>query len=544
MITSLLTCLLCFLTLPALAGTDPLRQAKQDYNSGNYIPALQQASRIYGRAIREGNDTLTADAGNLVGLVYLAQGQARNAMPYFREAGFINSSQAKTARLAANELNIALAFSDLKKPDSAIVYARRCLERSRSLHKKDLAAMAANHLGDFEFRLGHLKVAEAHFRSVLNDPGFQSDWENSFASAGLARLKLQSRDPRTAASLADRAYRLALKAGAKWDAAQALDLAQQAYHALDDQAKAYDRLRLFKAYSDSLSSADRGKALDQLQLREKSLVNAALKDRAQIDRLLLLLAALAALSLAVVLVMYFRRNRGLKQLNAEKDRLFSIIGHDLKSPFATLQGTLNLLSSGDLSPGELVHISGDLAEQMQAASIMLDSLLTWAGKQLQGLSARPQPLDLPLKVGKVLALLITAAERKQVSIGHQVIPLPQVQGDPDQVRIMIQNLLANAIKFTPAGGSVSITYQINPGSVGLRISDSGIGMPPKLLEAVLSSQSPASSTYGTANEKGIGLGMLLIREFADQNHIGLSAESRPGEGTTFHLRFIRTVNES
>ncbi|RFZ91249.1 hypothetical protein D0C36_20150 [Mucilaginibacter conchicola] len=546
--------LLIFFTVPSslqVPATGDMRQAKADYAAGSYVPALRKAVTVYGKALQSGNDSLAADAGNLIGLVYLAQGQASNAMRYFRQAAVTNAGNRQYYRVAANQLNIAQAFSDLKRSDSALVYAGRCLALSQKIGAFDLVAMAANHLGDFESHLNHPAKAERYFKTVITNSKFQSDWENSFAYTGLARLRFNAKDFRAAGGLADRAYRLADKVGAKWDAARALDIAQQAYHAGGDQSAAYDRLRLFKAYSDSLTSVDKTHESNLLQIREKTMENTALQTRtrldaqqSKIDHLVIIISALAALLLGAIVIWTLRRNQrakrqniGLVQLNKEKDRLFSIIGHDLRSPFATLQTTMQLLSSGDLSHQEVAGISRQLTDQLEAASIMLDSLLIWAGKQLQGMTAHPQQLDLPVKVNKVIALLTPGAERKKVRIKHHFSGLRKVSGDPDHVRIMIQNILANAIKFTPEGGTVEISYLSGGKIIEMRISDTGVGMPAEILQTILSSASPNRSTYGTANEKGIGLGMLLVRDFAHRNGIGLAAESDPGKGTTFRLTF-------
>lgn len=536
----------------AYSRTDAIMQrAKKDYNMGNYIPALKESLSAYRIAVQLNDDTLIADAGNLLGLVYLAQDQATLAMPYFRRAFDINSRINNQKRVAANELNIAMVFSALKLQDSAVFYAKKALKRSQSCSAWDLSLMAANHLGNFYFKQNRLRDAQRCFRSVLSSQQHKSDWESSFASSGMARILLRTGDYRNSAQFADQAYKYAIKAGAKWDAAQALDLSRKAYWVLGDAKKAYIRLDAYKSYSDSLMSADKDRELNRLQLLEKSLENSSLQHKAmlltqqaRIDRLIVILAVLATLLLAVLLIGIYRRNRSVQNrnneldlLNQHKDRLFSIIGHDLKSPFASLQGAMQLFASGDLSNEELGLVFRQLQGQVQGSVVLLDSLLIWASKQLKGFISQPQSFDLSLNVTKIVAVLSVTAQQKEISIHHGIVLLPNIFADPDQVGIIIQNVLSNAIKFTPKGGRIDLEYIVGESAVVLIIADNGVGMSADLLYAILNSEGPVQSSYGTANEKGIGLGMTLVKEFLLKNKIKLSAESSLGHGTKFKLVF-------
>lgn len=546
----LLICCNLFMARPILAQTD-LTQAKKDYNEGNYPLSLDAAVLVYHTAHENNDEAAIADAGNLIGLIRLAQSQPRLAIKFLREAASLNQKINNEHRSAANYINLGLAFTDLFKPDSAVHYLQMALSLSASIKADDLVAMARNHLGDAYFKKNDFLAAEQQYLAVINNNNYKSDWENSFAYTGLARLRNQQRQYREASKFADMAFELAKKAGTKWDATQALELAHSAYRSLGDPSTAYDRLLLYKRYSDSLVDLEKQKALNGLFLKERSFDNDRLLKQREIDRLVIVVISLIALIILLTAFVFYRKivrtrrinrqlsaqNEAVLEENHDKDRLFSIVSHDLRSPLAGLHSTLQLFRSGELDAEELVSLADQMSVQLEGTSGMLDSLLVWAGKQLGGIKPKPVHIYLPAKIEKITAAFAPVAARKNIQLVHEPQKLPTILGDADQIRIILQNLIANAIKYTPVAGVVSITYSLDD-HVNLFIADNGVGMQSEDLHKILSHQGLNVSSYGTANEKGIGLGMQLAKEFAMQNNVTLTGQSEPGKGTTFHLKFV------
>lgn len=558
------------LTVPlfAWAQHNGIEQAKKHYNEGDYTESLKIALNVYRSGTQTKQPQTIADAGNLIGLIRLAQAQPAEALQYFRQASLINLKLRNFKRLAANQINIGLCFADLNQPDSSIVYLDSALTKSRLFKANNLIAMSLNHLGDAWAKKNDLNTAERYYSSVLHNKTFQSDWENSFASAGMARLRNQQAKYREAGDYADRAFNYALKADAKWDAAQALAIAHKAYWSMGDTKKAYARLLAYKLYSDSVLSHDKERALNNLLLKEKSYENDRLQkqvsivsQKRKIDQLIILLAAVITLFmtlLAVQLLKNYNRtklvnkklsdmndaaileNTDLNKANHYKDRMFAIIGHDLRSPLAGLYNSLQLFKDGDISSEELYLIVNQMSEQLEGTSGMLDSLLVWAGNQLGGITTKPVEIDLTKKIDKVISGLSVIAERKKITIIHGRRQLPPVKGDADQIRIILQNLIGNAIKYTKAAGTIQIFYALGE-TIHLFIKDDGIGMSESDLQNIVYSKGLHTSTYGTANEKGIGLGLQLVKEFAAQNQILIHVDSTLGKGTTFQLTFNKVV---
>ncbi|MCJ8209772.1 tetratricopeptide repeat-containing sensor histidine kinase [Mucilaginibacter sp. RS28] len=546
-----------------------LEKAKQNYIHGNYPEAIQGALFVLQSASKNNEIEISADAENLIGLVDLTQGQTAEALFYFNKAKATNQELGNQNHISANLINISMAHTDLKQLDSAIYYLKQSLQISRLQHFDDLFAMGNNHLADLYLRKGYDTTAETIFKSVINNKKYQNNWENSFAYTGLAKIRFKQHQYKIAATYADLAYQLAVLAHAKWDAAQSLQLSHQAYSILGNYKTAYQRLLTYKEISDSLFNAGKDKQINKLELLSKTAENRNLRNsvlllsqQKKIDRLIAISAALILLTVVLLTFLIYKRvkhknqllvkdidaraaqnaiieatNLKLQHLNGEKDRLLSIISHDLRSPFAALQGTLMLFKGNDLSPQELSGLIEELSAQVGKTSFMLDSLLTWAANQLGGVSTNPIAINLPDKVDKVISFFHATAKAKGIRMIHQLKELPLVRADADQLRIMVQNLLSNALKFTPAGGEITVHYTLQCESVVLNITDTGVGISADVLENILKGNEDHVSTYGTANEKGIGLGLQLVRDFAVKNNLILSGSSDPGKGTTFSLTF-------
>ncbi|UEG51935.1 ATP-binding protein [Mucilaginibacter daejeonensis] len=560
---------------PQRSGTDTqsiLESAKDNYHKGNYPEAMDGALRVYQAGQASRDMSIVADAVNLIGLVDLAQEQADIAIGYFKKAEQLNIANNRPERVAANLLNISMAQADLKRLDSAIYYVKRSLKISVDKGVKRLIAMGRNHLGEYYFKKKDLLKAEAQFMAVLNDKRYRSDWEDSFAGTGMAKIRAAQKRYRDAAAYADMAFQLAVRTGTKWDAAQALDIAHQAYRAMGDRDKAYQRLLAYKLYSDSLFDASKEKAISNLQYKERSMENDNLQkqitlvaQQRQIDRLIIAVILIALALLGLVAFMFYRRhqrtarnnqllqeqneavlqqksivevqNEELSSINRDNNRLLSIIGHDLRAPFAAITNTLDLFKSGDISEDELFPVVNALADQVNTASNMLDSTLLWAANQMGGVNYHPVRIDLLAKTDKVIDVLIAAARYKQIIIEHQKKDVPPIMADADQVRVMIHNLVSNAIKFTREHGLITISYRTDSKTIQLIIQDTGIGMPQDKLEKLLQGAHEHTSTYGTRNEKGIGLGLHLVKDFATNNGVLISGTSAVGQGTRFVLLF-------
>ncbi|UOQ55491.1 sensor histidine kinase [Hymenobacter cellulosivorans] len=222
----------------------------------------------------------------------------------------------------------------------------------------------------------------------------------------------------------------------------------------------------------------------------------------------------------------------LGRLNRTKDTLFSIISHDLRSPLSSLYSLLTLLNMGSLPPERLALHSARLTQGLNSTLQLLDNLLNWSAAQIKDDKIRPERLRLDVLAEETLALLLSDAERKNILLQNH-LPIPTlVRADVNMVRLILRNLLGNAIKFTPEGGSVTLTAALQGASWSVAVHDTGIGIPAADFSQVLGSNAPFT-TLGTAQEKGTGLGLQLCKDFVERNGGQLTFTSRVGQGTTF-----------
>jgi signal transduction histidine kinase len=231
------------------------------------------------------------------------------------------------------------------------------------------------------------------------------------------------------------------------------------------------------------------------------------------------------------------RTRALREANDAKDKLMTIVSHDLRGPVASLQLALSVLGDEPL-PREAAELVQQLGGEVTHLRQTIDNLLNWSYAQRQGIVADPQPIDLHLLAEEKVALFQAAARQKGIALTNQLpAPLPAL-ADPQQVRLVLHNLLANALKFTRAGGQVALYGWLHANWVEVAATDTGTGIAPENL-ARLFNLATHFSERGTSGEGGTGLGLLLCKEMVEKNggHIGVQSEL--GRGSRFWFTLPR-----
>jgi two-component system sensor histidine kinase/response regulator len=237
------------------------------------------------------------------------------------------------------------------------------------------------------------------------------------------------------------------------------------------------------------------------------------------------------------------QNQLLQELNVNKDKFFSIIAHDLKSPLAGLLLFTSLITEkiDSWSTDEIKHNTTQLKVSMEHLYALLENLLTWARAQQGLIDYQPQALDISHIVTKNITLLAQNAEQKQITLTHAVPTQTAVYADVDMMDTVIRNLLSNAIKFTRAGGIVEISARSSEKTVEIAVSDTGIGINPEKFSRLFRIESKYQR-LGTAGEKGTGLGLILCQEFIAKHGGNIGVESEPGKGTTFTFTLPKTAS--
>lgn len=229
-------------------------------------------------------------------------------------------------------------------------------------------------------------------------------------------------------------------------------------------------------------------------------------------------------------------NEQLQQSNEMKDRLFSLVAHDLRGPFQTFIGTADLLTHyvDRLTKDQLVQMSRRLAESSQSLFTLTDNLLTWARVQMMQNDVKPESVDVHAVASSCMALFEDRAKEKNVALLNMAAAGTVATVDVELFNTVLRNLISNAVKFTPAGGSITVEAGCTDTSLCCSVADTGVGMEAAVMERLFSREDH-STTAGTDGEKGTGLGLLLCKELLERNGGAITVESAVGCGTTFRF---------
>jgi signal transduction histidine kinase/ligand-binding sensor domain-containing protein len=222
----------------------------------------------------------------------------------------------------------------------------------------------------------------------------------------------------------------------------------------------------------------------------------------------------------------------LIQSNQAKDRFFSIIAHDLRSPFNAILGFLDLLTSKDyeFSPEEQQKILIRLRATALRTADLLENLLAWARTQRGEIQFHPVSFDLSTLIHETAGLMDAAAQAKGVALKAEAIGPWMVMADRNMINTVIRNLVSNAIKFTYPDGVVKVTLKPSGSGTSVCVQDNGCGMSQKMVENLFSLEDHIT-TQGTGNETGTGLGLILCNEFITLHKGSITVESEQGSGT-------------
>ncbi len=531
------------------------------YVKGEYdraLPFFMEALHFYSQS---GDHAGLASGYNHVGLIYQTQMRHGDAIGWHRKGVHHGRLAGDLGSQCRNNFNIGLAFDELGMYDSAFYYVSLSQQQGRASSSHQIVVMAFNRLAKIRFHQGHYALAETLYDSALAHPVGQNNWERAFALAGLAEVYDAQGRHEKAIAAGTKGLNLAFEVDAKWDIIHASEILARAYANHGAPAKAYEMALLMQAYKDTVFNEEKENKLNYIHLKENELMKANLeKENAlQLAKLeqrnfqMIMVIVISVSLLAVLLVLFARhrekikmneqllatnktiaqQNKDLKELNQAKNQLFSIISHDLRTPFANLHGLLTLARSGALDETEREELLEHLEQNFWSVSGTLESLLQWAHNQMEGLKTNPEPIDVDGVIAKTIAFWKPGIEDKELKC---VFTRRGFWGFADRYHLqtVVRNIVGNAIKFTPSSGSIFIDTIERSDRLGIRIRDTGVGMPSDIKENLFRFEK-ATQRSGTAKEKGTGLGLIICQQLLEKNKGLIEVDSEEGKGTTFNI---------
>jgi signal transduction histidine kinase len=229
-----------------------------------------------------------------------------------------------------------------------------------------------------------------------------------------------------------------------------------------------------------------------------------------------------------------QRELELKESNTTKDKLFSLIAHDLRGPIHSFLEIMQLYAIGNMSKEESDKFLPVALQDLSSIAEMLDNLLVWGKTQISGTSHEPKNINIRRLVRKNVRLLKPLAIKKSIDIINEIDEDIVSFSDDAHIDIVVRNLLSNSIKFTNTNGKITISGKEKDGQLQLSVSDNGVGMNLEIQNRLFKKNN-YETTYGTNDEKGTGLGLYLCQEMVEKNGGEIWVESVLNKGTTFYF---------
>lgn len=234
-----------------------------------------------------------------------------------------------------------------------------------------------------------------------------------------------------------------------------------------------------------------------------------------------------------------KQRKDLQEANTFKDKVFSIISHDLKSPISSLAGLLQIMRLKTLNEEERSNAITSLEIALKGTKNLLDNVLAWASKN-QKVRKETQEIELNVLVEEIFNIFQFQAEKKEIELNNEIEKDFHIVANKDMIQLVIRNLVSNALKFTKKKGTITVGMRQDFLNVEIYVQDTGVGMS-KAVVSNLFKSNKHNSTRGTENEKGTGLGLILCKEFAEKHNGSLHVKSTPKKGTTFTLHLSNAI---
>jgi signal transduction histidine kinase len=510
---------------------------------------------------------------------YSRQQLHRPAVRYFLMALAVFERMGKNRRAAICMTNLAFSYNKLGNYDSALFFGERSSRINQEGKFLSVLINDYRNLGSSYFLKGDYPQAKKYFEQALalNERiGHNSNTEAVVeALILLGKISLTTGDKAAGFNYLAQAMMLAREYGyLLWWRDALFELS--AWHLREgNDKKATDYLLQHAAVIDSLARKQRDEhtkmgdvyltALQESLQYDQLKKEYALKEKIVRQQRIEIILGVVTLLLLLLLLYYMklsnrrrrkinqmlneqkeeiiRKNQELAKLNQTKDKFFSIVAHDLRSPMASLKSFTLLVKShfDKLSKEELISMIHDLDGSVDNTLRMTENLITWARQQMNLAEPFKEVLNLKDLVNPVCEVYNDAAKLKSITLTANIPDGISVYADRNQAMFIIRNLVNNAVKFTRTGGTVEVQARQGNGSIQLSVQDTGIGMDAEIIKRLFEINGPGRNT-GTAGEKGTGLGLVLCQEFINQDNGKIWVESKPGAGSTFHVQWPAKMN--
>lgn len=566
----------------AISSKDSVAIARSHNNIGNYYYELGEydeayyflsyAYKVLKRSARNQADSTTANISlHNLGRVFKELGQYEIALKHLKASRNISKliddkegepyslHEIGDVKLRLEEYDSALYYLSLSVTEANQLLQHGGSTTLREDQSKTFSKIAKAYLGKKDYN-----KALAYYDSTFN---LHNQAANKFgiAEAELGRATVYQQQGKTdeAMTYTTKALGLAKEIKARVIEISCYKLLTALWETKGDDKKALSYFKQFHALEDSLYSNEIQQKIlrDQVGFETETLDDritaltmqeedrtSRLKKSEFISNILVVVVALSAILLVTVyrsgqrrkqinlLLLQHqeemqKRSEELEQLNEVKDKFFSIISHDLRSPINALAGLMDLLDKGAITPEELPVAVKELRSRFNHTRSLMNNLLDWTVLQMDKMHLQASNVPLKKIVDENIELL-GSIQNKHVNMINRVPETAIGYADSNTINLVIRNLITNAIKFTNDGGEIVVAAEEKGNELVISVKDNGIGMAEDIQKKLFDKVNPYS-TRGTANEKGTGLGLILCKEFVEKNGGRIWVESNLDKGSTF-----------
>lgn len=500
------------------------------------------------------------DALNLIAIVYSDQEKSDEAMDIYKQILDIVPKN-DFSRLTRTYNNMGVTMKELGDYEASYTYYRKAFNLVQGRNRLEAESQYSNNIGitltELQRNDSTLWFLEHGLNLALLTKN-KHRISDSYRALGDYYHWQKAYD--VALDYYHKAYDLVNQINIIYEISNTAGGLSKAYAAKNKFDEAYKYLSIQKALNDSIEQRKVASYITRIEM-EKAFQkerddNQALITKTRLTRNIYIIVALAILIILSLVWYGFRQKKKafslleshtyqlanqkeemqhqaekLQELNALKDKLFSIISHDLRSPLVSLMSLMKLSKDRNLSQQEFQELISEMIDNVSYTSIMVDNLLSWASSQQKGLTVKPEKFSAYDLIDEQVQNAHLQANRKNIQINNEVSPESLVFADQDLLRVVFRNLLSNAIKFSFENSHIHIRTIEENQLVRIHIQDHGKGIKQQDIQKLFTPS--IDSTPGTSNEKGTGLGLLLCKEFVELNNGNISVESTEGEGSTF-----------
>jgi signal transduction histidine kinase len=518
-----------------------------------------EAAKLFDQALKiseQQNDSLGIINGYLrLGVIQSFQNQDKESIDFYNQGLTIARAYKRTTSIRSILNNIGIAHAKQGQYEQALVYLHESelLEREGEPNISNFTQLLGNigqayyHIKNYNKSLEYLKEAE---QLTISNTSSINPIVKVNNNVNFGKLYMALQEYTQAENYLNEALRIANEYNILPSQQTALEQLTDFYRTTGEFEKALESSRTANDLRDSIYNSEKFEIIENLKTRyEVEKKNAELALLANLNESRTFQRNLMGFLIIVIMILFafmyhnysnkiksnqelLAKQEELEETNRMKNKLFSIIGHDLRSPFQSLLGGLLLIQDGAFSEDEKRDFIHRLIESGKATHEILESLLIWG--KAQSFESNPEKLNSKKLIEDSIKPYKEAARQKNINIVSNVSEEVIVIADYKEIEFVLRNLINNAIKYTHPDGQVSVTSQLNGDKLKIDIIDNGIGIPSYRLPVIFDLDQ-IRSTAGTKNEAGSGLGLVVCQDLITKNKGQIKVESELGQGSKFSI---------